>query len=85
MSADKRKHGLSAAGAGDLGAVDDGDLLGPCPSCAAELRVSHAQNPHTGRVERVIIHPVPFCTYYGETDPATIERDVRRAQENTTS
>jgi len=82
---EKRKHSLSAAGAGDLGGVDGGDLLGPCPSCAAELRVGHAQNPHTGRVGRVIMHPVPFCTYYGETDPTTIERDVRRAQEDSSS
>ena len=80
----KRKHGLGAAGAGDLGGVEEGDLLGPCPSCAAELRVSHAKNPHTGRVGRVIMHPMPFCTYYGETDPATIENAVRRAQEDPT-
>lgn len=78
----KRAHGLSAAGAGDLGSVDEGDLLGPCPSCAAELHVGYAHNPSTGRVERTIMHPVPFCTYYGETDPTTIMRDVRRAQED---
>jgi hypothetical protein len=81
----KRKHGPAAAGAGDLGAIDDGDLLGPCPSCATALSVGHAKNPHTNRVERVIIHPMPFCSYYGETDPATIENDVRHAQEDPTS
>lgn len=73
-------HDLSAAGAGDAGAVEPGDVLGPCPSCRGELRVLHAVNPRTCRVERAIAHTVPFCTYYGETDPTTIERDVRRAQ-----
>ena len=82
MSADrtKRMHGLDAAGAGDAGPVDDGDLLGPCPSCGAELRVGPVNNPRTGRVERALMHPVPFCTYYGDTDPDTIERDIARAQ-----
>jgi hypothetical protein len=27
------------------------------------------------------MHPVPFCTYYGEADPAIIERDVARSKE----
>jgi len=78
----KRVHGLDAAGAGDLGKIDSAaDPLGPCPSCAADLTVGHALNPHTGRVERVIMHPLPFCTYYGQTDPEIIERDIRRARE----
>lgn len=72
----KRIHGLDAAGAGDVGDVDGGEFLGPCPSCGAELLVVRVQNPRTGRVERAILHPVPFCTYYGETDPTAIERDV---------
>jgi hypothetical protein len=81
MSDEKRVHGSSAAGAGDIGSVDDGDLLGPCPSCAADLRVGYASHPRTGRLARMITHPIPFCTYYGETDPTTIERDVHRARE----
>ena len=76
----KRVHGLDAAGAGDAGAVDVGDVLGPCPSCGADLYVGHVEHPHTGRVERALMHPAPFCTYYGETDPDTIERAVERAQ-----
>lgn len=81
MSSDKRKHDLSAADGGDVGTVEDGRFLGPCPSCAADLRIGYARNPVTERVGRVIMHTVPFCTYYGETDPATIEADVRRARE----
>lgn len=77
----KRVHGPAAAGGGDAGSVDDGDFLGPCPSCAADLRVGYVQHPITGRAARVITHPMPFCTYYGATDPTTIERDVRRARE----
>ena len=77
----KRVHGLDKAGAGDAGAIDSEDVIGPCPSCGADLSAGRAQNPHTGRVERVLMHPVPFCTYYGETDPDAIERDIKRAQE----
>jgi hypothetical protein len=76
---DKRVHGLSAIGAGDVGGVH-GESIGPCPSCGAELHAGRALNPHTGRVERAMMHPVPFCTYYGETDPAAIERDIERSK-----
>lgn len=78
MKADKRVHGMEAAGAGDLGAVAQGRLLGPCPSCGAELRVTRHLNPSTGRDEDAILHPSPFCTYYGETDADVIARDVIR-------
>lgn len=80
MNDDKRVHGLDAAGAGDAGAVNDGDVLGPCPSCGDELYVVHTKNPRTGRVERALMHAVPFCTYYGETDPDAIERDIERTR-----
>lgn len=74
---DKNMHDLDAAGAGDVGAVAEGDVLGPCPSCGAELRKTHVKHPHTGRLERALMHPVPFCAYYGETDPAAIERAIK--------
>ena len=79
-SDDKRVHGLDKTGAGDAGAVETNKVLGPCPSCKADLYVGPVQNPHTGRVERALMHPVPFCTYYGETDPDTIERDIECAK-----
>jgi hypothetical protein len=78
---DKRIHGLDKAGAGDAGAIEGGDVLGPCPSCGADLHVCQAENPRTGRVERAIMHPVPFCTYYGETDSEAIERAIKQAIE----
>ena len=77
---DKSLHGLDAAGAGDVGAVDSGEVLGPCPSCGAELHEAHVKHPRTGRLERAIMHPVPFCTYYGETHPDVIERAIERAK-----
>jgi hypothetical protein len=77
---DKRVHGLEAAGAGDVGGVEGGEALGPCPSCTASLCVAFVKNPRTGRVERALIHPVPFCTYYGETDPTVIEDAVARTR-----
>ena len=80
MSSDKRVHGLDKAGGGDARAIDSDEVLGPCPSCAADLCVGRVANPSTGRIERALMHPVPFCTYYGETDPAAIERDIACAQ-----
>ena len=80
MSSDKRVHGLDKAGGGDVGAVNSDEILGPCPSCASDLYICHVTNPSTGRIERALMHPVPFCTYYGETDPTAIERDIMRAQ-----
>ena len=77
---DKRIHGLDAAGAGDVGDVSGTEVFGPCPSCAAELLLTHVENPLTGRIERALMHPFPFCTYYGETDADKIERDVERAR-----
>lgn len=78
MSArDKRIYGLEAADAGDVGGFE-GDVLGPCPSCEADLIITHVQHPHTGRVERALAHSVPFCTYYRVTDPVVIERAVTR-------
>lgn len=79
---DKRIHGVNACGAGHAGNVADGEILGPCPSCAAELRVARVEDPRTGRLESALLHPLPFCTYYGKTDPITIERDVARAKGN---
>ena len=76
MKDDKRIHGTDMDGAGDLGPVPSGELFGPCPSCAAELRVTVLRNPNTGREGRALMHPAPFCTYYGETSPEQIERDV---------
>ena len=77
---EKRIHGLDKAGAGDAGAVDSEHVLGPCPSCGADLFIGYAEDPRTKRVLRGLMHPVPFCTYYGETDPRDIERDIERAQ-----
>lgn len=80
MSEQKRVHGLAAAGAGDLGAVPDGEALGACPACGADLRICAAVNPRSGQLERAMQHPVPFCSYFGETDPAEIERAIARTR-----
>jgi len=80
QSSNKRVHNLNRAGAGDVGDVDGEVLLGPCPSCGADLHAGHAKNPRTGRVERFLMHDEPFCTYYAETDPAAIERAVTKKQ-----
>lgn len=74
-----RMHDISAAGAGDLGIIPDGESIGPCPSCRAELRVCDTLNPRTGQIERAMQHPVPFCSYFGDTDAAEIERAVKES------
>jgi hypothetical protein len=74
----RRVHGVEAAGAGDLGSVQAGEVLGACPSCGAELRAGTTTNPASARVERGLLHPMPFCAYFGETEADEIEREVAR-------
>jgi hypothetical protein len=62
--------------AGDLGKLDlDETELGPCPSCGAMLTVGEVL-VGTAAAQRAMYHPMPFCRYYGDTDPSLIERDV---------
>ena len=72
----RRAHGSAAAGAGQLDDFVEGAVVGPCPSCGTELRVGAALNPASGRVERILTHPIPFCTYFGETSPEGIVRAI---------
>jgi hypothetical protein len=74
----ERIHGPDAAIAGDVGPVHADEQLGPCPSCAAEICAAMVRNPHTGKVGRAMLHPMPFCTYFGVTDPAEIETEIER-------
>lgn len=76
----KRIHGSDAAGAGELPPIPVGEALGPCPSCNAELCAVEAVNPNTGRPTRALVHPIPFCTYFGETTSEVIEQDILRAK-----
>ena len=75
---EKRVHDLAAAGAGDLGSVAIGNVLGSCPSCGAELRTGVVMHPHSGRSKRALQHPVPFCSYFGETNAGEIEQEIVR-------
>jgi hypothetical protein len=77
----KRLHDESAAGGGFLGIYDEGARLGECPSCKADLHVGLIEHPVTGLSARVIIHPMPFCTYYAETDPDEIARAIVKARQ----
>jgi hypothetical protein len=73
-------HGSDAAGAGDLPPIPAGEVLGPCPSCRSEIRIVEAVNPHTGKLTRGLVHPIPFCTYFGKTASEVIERAILRAK-----
>ena len=75
----KRIHGDSAIGGGHIGYIDDKDFLGECPSCGAALTTALIAHPVTGREARVLVHPLPFCTYYADTDPSDIARDIAKA------
>ena len=65
--------------AGDVGKIDDRDfeVLGPCPGCGARF-VKKGPHPD-GRT--VLLHPMPFCNYYGATSPEKIEKDTRDEEE----
>lgn len=78
----ERKYTGDHCGRGELpgGVVASEDALGPCPGCDADLTVSTAINPDTGKRARVLLHPMPFCHYYGATDPTKIEIDVLKAR-----
>jgi hypothetical protein len=73
-----RRHGIERAGGGDVGDVAEGEILGPCPSCGDVLRITRAKDPLSGRHGSAILHPVPFCSYFGETDPIAIEAAIVR-------
>lgn len=80
MPPSKRVHASSAAGAGNLGAIHDTASLGPCPSCGADLRIGTIKDPRTQRQAKGLLHPMPFCTYFGETDPGEIAEHIKRAE-----
>jgi hypothetical protein len=73
-----RVHGRDAAAGGDLGDVERGAVIGPCPGCGVEIVDGLIENPQTGRPQRVLLHAIPFCTYYGQTSPEDIELAIKR-------
>ena len=77
----ERKYDDRHAGGGQLPAIRPEDLvdLGPCPACGAALKVGMIPHPKTQRPSKIVAHPVPFCHYYGATDPEQIVVDVRAA------
>lgn len=74
----RRRYGIEAAGAGFLAEHSVTIVLGPCPSCGAELKIGTAIHPITKKVTKAIAHPVPFCAYFGSTDAELVEQDVKR-------
>lgn len=75
----KDRHGLEAAGGGDLGDIklEKRRDVGPCPSCSEPLIAGVTVHPGTQMPAMVMMHPEPFCTYFGVTSPEQIEQDVR--------
>lgn len=67
----------AACGAGFLGEVNHGDEIGPCPSCGAAISSSSAPNPnYGGQIETIVMHPIPFCDYFGATSAETMVHDM---------
>ncbi len=73
------RHGSDACGAGDLGAVKAGKDLGPCPSCGSLLKLGTGVDPTDGKVRDMLLHPMPFCDYFGASDPDVVMRDLKKA------
>jgi hypothetical protein len=67
-----RPHGSEAATGGtrDVGQVDD---LAPCPSCSAMLSTGESD----GMI--ALLHPMPFCDYFGRTAPEVVLDDLMKA------
>lgn len=76
---EKRIHGSEKAGAGDLGQIDEvltGEVVGACPSCHAALSIGSGVDPKTGKPASSLLHPMPFCSYFGETEPEAILKAI---------
>lgn len=75
--ADHLRRGQSVPVEGTSDEAPIGEVLGACPACRQELRVGALLDPLSGLVERALLHPVPFCTYFGETDSSEILAEVK--------
>lgn len=64
-----RPHGASAASGGVVN-IDQGEELAPCPSCSAMLSTGESG----GMV--ALMHPMPFCDYFGRTAPEVVLEDL---------
>lgn len=72
-----RPYGSESATGGPVD-VDEGtaEELAPCPSCGAMLATCTAEPD--GHRELAIMHPMPFCDYFGRTEPEVILDDLMR-------
>jgi hypothetical protein len=76
-----RRYGDEAAGAGELPAIGTGTPLGPCPSCGDLISIGTEPNPRdAGKPTRCLLHPIPFCHYFGATDADIIEREILKGE-----
>lgn len=67
----ERKYDGRHALAGTLTAtVERKEVVGECPSCGAQLHIGSFDG------KRALLHDMPFCHYYGATDPDQILRDL---------
>lgn len=74
-----RPYGSEAAGGGVVETDSNPEDLGPCPGCGAMLGTVACIKPNGDRRELALAHPMPFCHYFGATDPGDITRDMLRA------
>lgn len=72
-----KMNGPEMAGAGHLGNLNkDGEELGQCPGCGALIGKATATHPETKKVIDVMTHPLPFCHYFGITEPTDIVKEM---------
>lgn len=55
--------------------VHSSHVIGSC-KCGALLSVGTASNPANGEPSTCLLHPMPYCAYYANTEPEQILRDV---------
>lgn len=57
--------------------ISKGDEIGACPSCSATISKTIVTHPEHHRPMESPIHPMPYCHYFGVTDPDRIVSDIR--------
>lgn len=61
---------------GETSEVHTGHAIGTC-KCGATLSIGTANDPlQRDKPTACLMHPMPFCAYYANTDPEQILRDV---------
>lgn len=78
----ERKYGNEHT-AGEAELVDQKETVevGSCPACGAMVSTGLVVHPRTQQSQRGLLHPMPFCHYFGATEPEQVVADIRAKAE----